>query len=620
MTGSGATIYVDGDAKGMNDGSSWENAYRHLQDALADANDSEKPIEIRIAQGGQHPDQGAKAVSGDRHAAFRLINGVTLRGGYAGVSQPAPNLRDVRAYETILSGDLKEDDLGVANARRLPAEITRAENSHHVVIGEGVDETAVLDGLTIADGQGEADSADPAEAPSAQGGGMYCVFSAPTVVNCTFRRNVAGDGGGVYSSTGVLRLTDCLFSDNVAVQQCVRTEMPGGRDTLVRCLYGSGGAIYNARGGLQLSGCTFVDNLASNGAAIRSAEDDSALIGCFFSRNAAEGSAGGEGGAISASGSRSSLASCRFVSNSAADGGAILTTAGSSWKLAECLFKDNFAQQTGGAIANYQSEVSMDACRFAANTAKAHGGAVYNQQSEVLATRSIFAGNLIPATPRSDPFIGGGAIYNEDDNGLVLSNCTFVGNKGQNGNAIRCCSSSKPSRVTIRNSVLRGDRSSISVADQSMIEVAWSNVQGGWPGEGNMDGDPLFAEPGYWDPNSTPDNRKDDFWVDGDYHLKSQAGRWDPKSQSWVKEDVTSPCIDAGDSNSPVGEEPFPNGGRINMGAYGGTAEASKSYFGEPVCETIIAGDINGDCKVDFKDLAILAQHWLNSSDTDSSE
>ncbi len=47
------------------------------------------------------------------------------------------------------------------------------------------------------------------------------------------------------------------------------------------------------------------------------------------------------------------------------------------------------------------------------------------------------------------------------------------------------------------------------------------------------------------------------------------------------------------------------------MGAYGGTAEASKSYFGKPVCETIIAGDINGDCRVDLKDVAILAGHWL---------
>lgn len=81
-----------------------------------------------------------------------------------------------------------------------------------------------------------------------------------------------------------------------------------------------------------------------------------------------------------------------------------------------------------------------------------------------------------------------------------------------------------------------------------------------WPGEGNISADPSFADP-----------------VKGDYHLKSQAGRWDPVCQTWVQDDVTSPCIDAGDPESPVGDEPEPNGGRINMGAYGGTAEASKS-------------------------------------------
>jgi hypothetical protein len=103
-------------------------------------------------------------------------------------------------------------------------------------------------------------------------------------------------------------------------------------------------------------------------------------------------------------------------------------------------------------------------------------------------------------------------------------------------------------------------------------------------------------------------------WVDGDYHLKSQAGRWDSNSQTWVKDNVTSPCIDAGDPAAPIGDEPFPNGGIINIGAYGGTAEASKSYFGEAVCETIIAGDINGDCKVDFADFRIMALHWLQDS------
>jgi hypothetical protein len=160
------------------------------------------------------------------------------------------------------------------------------------------------------------------------------------------------------------------------------------------------------------------------------------------------------------------------------------------------------------------------------------------------------------------------------------------------------------------NCILWNSGREIDNVGNSTIGVAYSDVQNGWLGEGNIDSDPLFAAPGYWDPNGTPDDPSDDAWVDGDYHLKSQAGRWDPVGGSWVIDEVTSPCIDAGDPNSLIGLEPFPNGGRVNMGAYGGTAEASKSYFGEPLCETIMAGDINGDCKVDFTDLAILVEHW----------
>ena len=144
---------------------------------------------------------------------------------------------------------------------------------------------------------------------------------------------------------------------------------------------------------------------------------------------------------------------------------------------------------------------------------------------------------------------------------------------------------------TIRNCIIWGN--SPQGIWNSM--PSFSCIQG-WTGgsEGNIDADPCFA-----DPNN------------GDYHLKSQAGRWDANEGRWTKDEVTSPCIDAGDPSSPIGLEPFPNGGIINMGAYGGTAEASKSYFGKPVCETIVAGDINGDCIVNFKDFALMAFHWL---------
>jgi hypothetical protein len=160
-------------------------------------------------------------------------------------------------------------------------------------------------------------------------------------------------------------------------------------------------------------------------------------------------------------------------------------------------------------------------------------------------------------------------------------------------------------------SLFAGVSNEISNADDSIITVIYSDIFGGWPGEGNIDTDPCFVTPGYWDANGTPEDANDDFRVDGNYHLKSQGGRWDMNSESWLQDNVTSPCIDAGDLMSPIGLEQFPNGGQINMGTYGGMAEASKSYFGEPVCKTVIAGDLNGDCRINSLDFRLMMLNWL---------
>jgi hypothetical protein len=188
----------------------------------------------------------------------------------------------------------------------------------------------------------------------------------------------------------------------------------------------------------------------------------------------------------------------------------------------------------------------------------------------------------------------------------VIHNCVAVQNYGSGIRAVRgaeitnCTAADNAdigiwiSQGAVVNSIVWGNGQRQLYNPDDNASVTYCEVQGGWPGTGNLDADPCFAAT-----------------RTGDYHLKSQAGRWDENEGRWTKDDVTSPCIDAGDPLSPVGLEPFPNGGRINMGAYGGTAEASKSYFGEPVCEVIIAGDINGDCKVDFADFTIMALHWL---------
>lgn len=67
-------IYVDGVAQGANDGSNWAGAYNYLQDALADANSSPKPIEIRVAQGTYLPDRSTSEPNGtgDRNATLKL--------------------------------------------------------------------------------------------------------------------------------------------------------------------------------------------------------------------------------------------------------------------------------------------------------------------------------------------------------------------------------------------------------------------------------------------------------------------------------------------------------------------------------------------------------------------
>jgi len=173
----------------------------------------------------------------------------------------------------------------------------------------------------------------------------------------------------------------------------------------------------------------------------------------------------------------------------------------------------------------------------------------------------------------------GAAVYCIDSN-ATLVNCTVVDNVGgEPGAGIRLFDSN----VALVNSIAWGNTPpEICTGGIGGCSVAYSDVAGGWPGPRNVNADPLFAQRGWWaDPNdpsvAVEPNAAGAIWVAGDYHVRSQAGRWDPEMRAWVPDDATSPCIDAGDPASPVGDEPLPNGGILNVGAYGGTAQASKS-------------------------------------------
>ncbi|AQT67770.1 Gluconolactonase [Anaerohalosphaera lusitana] len=119
--------------------------------------------------------------------------------------------------------------------------------------------------------------------------------------------------------------------------------------------------------------------------------------------------------------------------------------------------------------------------------------------------------------------------------------------------------------------------------------ATYSCIERGYEGQGNIADEPLFAD-----------------FEQGDYRLHSEMGRYWPEIDKWVLDDVTSPCINTGDPALYPAEEPSPNGGRINMGVYGGTTQASRGPWA-------IKGDINQDAKVDMADLAIFANNWLTA-------
>jgi parallel beta-helix repeat protein len=331
-------LYVDTDATGANDGSSWAGAFNFLQDALAVAYSGD---EIRVAQGSYKPDQGDGITLGDQTATFQLINSVTLKGGYAGFGEPDPDVRDIALYETILSGDLNGDDIQVDDPLDLDY---RYDNSHHVVIGSGTDETTVLDGFTVTAGQGIG---------IIPGGGMYNDKGSPTIINCTFSWNGAAGssdcaGGGMFNNQSSPMLIGCTFSHNAA-------SWPGG------------GGISNLLSSPTLINCVFVGNKSGGpdggqaGAMDNWENSSPTLINCVFIGNYAEGVAGAiySGGNYVDTVSSPTLINCTFVGNSAGyRGGAIIQESG-MLRLTNCIMWDNTAPE--GNVMYLQHGYQVDA-------------------------------------------------------------------------------------------------------------------------------------------------------------------------------------------------------------------------------------------------------------------
>ncbi|MHC4173337.1 MAG: right-handed parallel beta-helix repeat-containing protein [Planctomycetota bacterium] len=347
-----------------------------------------------------------------------------------------------------------------------------------------------------------------------------------------------------------------------------------------------GGSILFDASSATVSNCAIVQNRVENrgGGVLCLHSCSPRLIDCIISENSSATSSGG--GVFALSGASLTLSNCIVKGNSAGTaGGGVACAYSSSVTLTNCTIAENSTRDGGGVYCGINSSMTITDCIIRGNSAgNAGGGVICDQNSSMIMTGCTISENFADH---------GAGVMCWDSSSLTLSNCTIAKNSAERlGVGLF---SGRQDSVTVTNSIIWGNTApqghELSVRNAATFSINYSNVTGGQNavsgitinlGAGNICADPYFAKPGYWadinDPNVVvePDD-PNAVWIDGDYHLKSQAGRWDPYSDSWVIDDVTSPCIDRGDPNCPIGDEPMPNGGIINMGAYGGTREASMS-------------------------------------------
>jgi hypothetical protein len=322
-----------------------------------------------------------------------------------------------------------------------------------------------------------------------QGGGIYCYYSNPDFEYITLVNNYASIGGGIYCENSNPRISNIELIDNLA--------------------YNEGGGIYCHSSNPLLEFVTIIGNTADSGG------------GGYFNN------------------SNPSLEDVIINSNIAiGDGGGLICNSDSNPVLYNVIISGNSANYSGGGIVCIDnSNPVLQNVELSSNSVSGingKGGGLYCDESNPILTNVI----IIDNSAYGDGGKGGG-LYCEGSNPSLV-NVTFTENFGEHdAGAIRCNAFSYP---TLINCILWNDLPEEIYTQSGSVTATFSNIQGGWTGEGNIGEDPLFIG-------------------SGDFPFSLLVG---------------SPCIDAGipdttGLNLPefdLAENPRIFGGRIDMGAY----------------------------------------------------
>lgn len=326
----GCQLYVDVNASGDNNGTSWRNAFNDLQDAL---NIVQEGCEIWVAAGTYLPsvspfktleeyDQYVElrkeminifkqnggctseitSISETNEEnvtnllSFKVNNGVKLYGGFEGWETELSE-RDWVEHVTILSGNIGDPNIYL-------------DNCTHVVYAFGVTEVATIDGFVIQDGN----------ASYGQGGGVYSMISSLDINNCTIINN---HETGIYAQSRNINLNNCIFREN-------STSWRGAAFHSNNCI-------------VNISGCSFINNDALT--------------------------QGQSGGAVAIEYSECNIDNSRFLYNTANMSGGGLYLNAATCNINHCVFAKNFTADVcgvngGGGICNLSSKLNVNFSSF----------------------------------------------------------------------------------------------------------------------------------------------------------------------------------------------------------------------------------------------------------------
>ena len=486
----GDVWYVDRDnASGVEDGLAWATAFTTIQAAI---NAAEIYDEVWMTQA-VYDEPRISEINGVDTGSVLMKEGVDLYGGFLG-TEAARAERPDDAYSTI--------DGSTARG---------GEPAYHVI--EGGNGTT-LDGFRVTGGEATGEDS------CLHGGGLRASHCIMSVSNCIFEGNRASRfGGGIRGNTSVLVVSDCTFDSNEVVRLASGTQANGGGISVIngpltmsRCDFHDnevecgGGAIFVETGDLKVSDCVFEGNHTyGSGGAIAGRGYVHTIVRCTFQAN----EAGQAGGGMFATGTGDSLSGCSFLGNNArsaaayftgesvkvdncsfignsSDTGSALRNDGGTCTVQNCLFQDNASKYIRGAYYGIGCNTTFDACRFHGNEGRCWGGAISIESGVAVVTNCILTGNSCDSS-----VVSGRGTLCCSHSSLEITNCTLWNNANCPDGGIYA----HDSRATVANCIFDDLLpKEINGTALSELEVSYSDISGGYPGEGNIDAEPVFVD------------------------------------------------------------------------------------------------------------------------------